>query len=346
MSKFTQLQAGAMLQLVGDADMAPKLSERARQFAAVSALVVAATISSPVLAQNGQLSPGACASFGSGIGAIVGGILGGDSWEKRSLGAAMGAFGGAVAGNMACAPKEPDPAQQVQQGYQQPQVNPVARAAMNQSAQQRSTSQSRGTAHAPVGVQPGQYAYEPDNTDYFAPAPKGGQAAVSSDRLAPANVAVQPAFTDPKLASAALKSRIDATGFELKPLSSAEAARLDQMTSEVIAKKQAWKDALHAQVGGANNTETVEATRLAFEADRKAYSLLVMRLSQGAQKGAGAQVAPRDVTRYLQVSASLLELPTQRSVTWKQMAQADLNLQVRNPAYNAEVGKVMSMRAK
>jgi hypothetical protein len=77
MSKFTQLQASAALQLIAEDDLASKFSAGARQFSVVAALVVAASISTPASAQNSPLTPSACASFGSGIGAILGaGIFG------------------------------------------------------------------------------------------------------------------------------------------------------------------------------------------------------------------------------------------------------------------------------
>ncbi len=334
MSKFTQLQASAALQLIAEDDLASKFSAGARQFSVVAALVVASAIATPASGQNSPLTPSACASFGSGIGAILGGIAGGNTWEKRALGAAIGTFGGAVAGNMACAPSEEQAAakQQHQQRHvtTPAQINPVAQAAMN------GRNVSRGTAHAPVGVQPGQYGYTPDNTNYFAPAPASSAQAQLIPVTAPARA---PSMAQATVAADVFRAQAGAMNFEPVSLSTAEARRLELWSREVIEKKVAFKTALQNLERGAATKDDVEHARTAFEEDRKAYGLVVYRLTLGSDKPNVSEVSPRNVSRHLEVAAALMDVPTARGVTWKQVATADLNLEVQNPEYGAALNQ-------
>ena len=340
MSKFTQLQASAALQLIGEDDLASKFSAGARQFSVVAALVVAASFATPVHAQNAPLSPSSCANFGAGIGALLGGLAGGDTWEKRALGAAIGTFGGTVAGSMACSPSD-KAANQVQQQNYAPaaaRINPVAQAAM------KGRTGARGTAHNPVGVQPGQFAYTPDNTDYFAAAPKP---LLKAD-LTPVGVPVRaPAFTTSTAASDAFKAQARQMNYEPVALSSAEAKRLEVWAREVIEKKEAFKQALQGLERGAVSQDDVTKARTAFEEDRKAFSLVAYRLTLGTEQSNASAAAPRNVSRHLEVASALMDVPTSRGVSWKQVATADFNLEVKNPEYGAALNQSRAIaRAK
>lgn len=124
MSALAKLQTSVVFQVAADEKVASEMSKTTRSFIAATALVFAASMaaSGDVKAQSqnpGPITPSNCAYVGGGIGGIVGTMSGKTSWEARSLGAALGAFGGAVAGHYLCAPRDEAPKQVSAPQYQQ-----------------------------------------------------------------------------------------------------------------------------------------------------------------------------------------------------------------------------------
>lgn len=348
MSKFAQLQSSAILQMAGEEPLSQKMSAQARQFAAAAALIVIAGIADPALAQNSNspVNPSNCANVGAGVGAIVGGMAAGKGadWQSRALGAALGGFGGKVAGHFLCAPREQQVPQQVQHPQQrvvyvnsQPQPQPQV-VYVQQPAAVAVQRPSSGTAHQPVGMQPASRVSGGDGGNWAKSIPP----ATMQHATALANAKYLPAT--PAEANEAL-AKISA-GTKMQALSSAEKQRLDAYTRDVLDKKVAWKSALYGTDGKGADPAAVAAAQAEFEAARKEYAVVVYRLAAGSQAEGKAAVSPRDVSRYLEVSASLLELPTQRGVTWQQVVKADTKLENESPQYSAEVAKANDARVK
>lgn len=112
------LQLGVLMQCGADDALKSKLSGKARQLIAATAL--AAVSMTAVAQERGPISPGNCARVGSGVGAALGSMAG-KTWETRALAAALGAFAGDVAGHYAC--KERAPAIPESQPQTTPQTN-------------------------------------------------------------------------------------------------------------------------------------------------------------------------------------------------------------------------------
>ena len=124
------------------------------------------------------------------------------------------------------------------------------------------------------------------------------------------------------------------------PLSISERERLDEMSSDALGAKVEWKRALW-QVRGAEeagnrmarNTalESESVNRRDFEIKRAVFSSAVARLNAGSH-----QMEPRAVGRYLEISASMLELNTESRTSYDMLQAKDDFLQARSPAYMHE----------
>lgn len=129
-------------------------------------------------------------------------------------------------------------------------------------------------------------------------------------------------------------------------LSISEQERLDALSSQALVAKAAWKKALW-QVDNARLTNPGSAAasqvaaadaRHAFESHRAVFATAVSKLHQGAGS------APRDVGRYLEVSASLLELDTSATTSYRMLQTRDETLRARSPAYDREADRVSRLR--
>ena len=124
------------------------------------------------------------------------------------------------------------------------------------------------------------------------------------------------------------------------PLSLGMRTELDRMAQVAIDAKYAWKKALFdtqaAQNGrmGQIPASVIEREQLArsdFDASRSQFSSLVAKLNNG---GDGLQ--PVAVGRYIEVSAALLELSTDKRTTFELINRMDNQLQNESPAYREE----------
>ncbi|WP_137917185.1 hypothetical protein [Hydrogenophaga sp. 2FB] len=309
MSKLAQLQSSILFQVAGDEALKSQVSDGARRLAAGAALVVAAIMAAPgsAHAQNSPVSPGNCTSFGSAIGGLLGGIAGGDSWDKRALGAAVGAFGGGAIGYGICNAA----AEKAEKAKNPPvQVQPQPTNQGNLGYPQVILQPHQGSAHTPVGVQPAGAVRSMPIGDF-----KGR-----------------------------LISQFDEAGkshrAEMVALSVVEKNKLDAWGNGVLSKKKAFSDAVIASAEGHGSADAVNAARASFEADRKAFSAVVAKFGTGAPN-----VAPRDVESQLVLSASILEVPTYRTVTMPQLASADLNLRASTKPVVLDASATSSFRA-
>ena len=132
-------------------------------------------------------------------------------------------------------------------------------------------------------------------------------------------------------------------------LSINERDRLDEMSGAAINAKYAWKKSLFdidqaSQRGNAAALNTAREqesiSRAEFERTRGAFASTVARLNAGADGN-----PPRAVGRYLEISASLLELDTGSRVSYQMLEQRDTMLKERSPAYQQEADRVGRMRA-
>lgn len=268
MKALTRLQSTVLFQAAENEGVAAKMTQRAKQFVAFGVLVSAALASQGAHAQNQVLTPSNCA----GVGATVAGIAGAASGKtnvQQAVWGALGALGGAAAGNWLCSPKT------------------------------RSLDSSYDNA-ARYGV--------------------GDGRSVEVDRQSP------------KMS-----------------LSITERDRLDEMSGAAINAKYAWKKSLfdidHASqrgyAAGVNAAREQEAiNRAEFERARGAFAGTVARLNAGADGS-----PPRAVGRYLEISASLLELDAGSRVSYQMLEQRDTMLKDRSPAYQQEADRVGRMRA-
>lgn len=131
-------------------------------------------------------------------------------------------------------------------------------------------------------------------------------------------------------------------------LSFSERERLDELSRKAIDAKYAWKAALweveqsrqHGNKASMPTTMEREAqTRSDFERSRHAFATTVSRLNTGA----GGE-APRAVGRYIEVSAALLDMPTDRGVSFHMLESRDRQLQDRSPAYLQEAERASRLR--
>lgn len=131
-------------------------------------------------------------------------------------------------------------------------------------------------------------------------------------------------------------------------LSISESERLDLMSRSALDSKVAWKKALwdiqNAQSSGnarGLNTakESESSARQSFENNRATFATTVARLNAGYEG-----MEPRAVGRYLEISASMLELDTSAKVNYDRLASRDEELLNRSPAYLEEAQRVARMR--
>lgn len=276
MTALSRLQASVLFQLAADETVANEMSKTTRNFIAATALVFAASISAPgnVNAQQqnpGPLTPTNCAFVGGGIGGVVGAMAGKTSWEARTLGAAIGAFGGAVAGHYLCAPKE---------------------------------EAQKPAAVAPLYQQPRQQEYVPQ----------------------PRKEVIQGAYVAGPQA--------------LQPLSTTEGTRLDQLSQRAMEAKFRWRQSLRDKEKGLPGAAEGEGSaRTEFETERNRFATVVNQMSRGT-----SSLEPREVSRYLEVAAALMELPVQRGITYQAVVQMDQSLEVKLPGYRAEIDRALKVR--
>jgi len=131
-------------------------------------------------------------------------------------------------------------------------------------------------------------------------------------------------------------------------LSISERARLDQLSKDALDAKVAWKKSLwevdQARDRGfaAAVTAAMEGeaqARHRFESQRSAFSTTVARMHAG-----GDGFEPKAVGRYLEISASLLELSTETRTSYRALQQRDEALMARSPTYMAEVNNTARLR--
>ena len=132
------------------------------------------------------------------------------------------------------------------------------------------------------------------------------------------------------------------------PLSYSERERLDQMSKEAIDAKWVWKKALWEvdRAGQRNFAPGVQSAkereaeaRQNFEEKRAVFATTVARLNNGFEGS-----PPRAVGRYIEVSASLLELTTESRVTYQMLEARDRQMQERSPAYHEEANRAARLR--
>lgn len=268
MKALTRLQNSVLFQAAENDEVASKMTLRAKQFVTFGVLVAAALASQGAHAQNQVLTPSNCATVGATVGGVSGAASGKTNVQQVVWGA-LGALGGAAAGNWLCSPKT----RSMDSSYEN-----AARYGM-------------GDGHG-----------------------------VEVDRQAP------------KMS-----------------LSITERDRLDEMSGAAINAKYAWKKSLFdidqaSQRGfsaGVNAAREQEAiNRAEFERARGAFASAVARLNAGADGN-----PPRAVGRYLEISASLLELDTNSRVSYQMLEERDTMLKGRSPAYSLEADRVGRMRA-
>lgn len=131
-------------------------------------------------------------------------------------------------------------------------------------------------------------------------------------------------------------------------LSITERERLDEMSKAAIDAKWKWKKSLW-EVDQARNSgfqariqsamEAESQARQNFDRTRGSFSSTVAKLNNGAD---GA--APRAVGRYIEISASLLELTTEARVSYQMLEERDMKMQERSPAYKEAADAAARMR--
>jgi hypothetical protein len=131
-------------------------------------------------------------------------------------------------------------------------------------------------------------------------------------------------------------------------LSITERERLDDMAKSAIDAKWAWKKSLwevdqaKSSGFGARLNSAMEAesqARQTFDQERGKFSTTVAKLNNGVD---GA--APRAVGRYIEISASLLELTTEAKVSYQMLEARDMKMQERSPAYKEAADQASRMR--
>lgn len=133
-----------------------------------------------------------------------------------------------------------------------------------------------------------------------------------------------------------------------QPLSITERERLDEMSKAAIDAKWKWKKSLwevdqaRKSGFGARVNSALEAesqARQSFDRARGSFASTVARLNTG---GEGA--APRAVGRYIEISASLLELSTETRVSYQMLEERDMRMQERSPAYKEAADQAARLR--
>jgi outer membrane lipoprotein SlyB len=123
-------------------------------------------------------------------------------------------------------------------------------------------------------------------------------------------------------------------------LSISEQERLDALSAEALGAKVEWKRALWSirNAEEANNrlarntaVESESVARQNFEQKRAAFATVVARYNAGSENS-----PPRAVNRYIEISASMLELDTKSRTSYDMLAAKDQSLIERNPAYGQE----------
>lgn len=131
-------------------------------------------------------------------------------------------------------------------------------------------------------------------------------------------------------------------------LSITESERLDEMAKNAIDGKYSWKKSLWevdqakssgfgARVNSALENEA--QARQAFDQARGKFATTVAKLNNGADGG-----PPRAVGRYIEISASLLELTTDSKVSYQMLEARDVKMQERSPAYKEAADQAARMR--
>ena len=123
-------------------------------------------------------------------------------------------------------------------------------------------------------------------------------------------------------------------------LSISERERLDAMSFQALGAKVEWKRALW-QVSAAEQAgnrmaritalESESVNRRDFEEKRTVFATVVSQFNAGSD-----QMEPRAVGRYLEISASMLELDTQSKTSYEILLAKDKFLQERSPVYAQE----------
>lgn len=104
MNALSRLQAAVIFQAAEDESIASKLTSRAKTMIVFGVLVAAGLASQDAHAQQGPLTPSNCAGVGMTVGGAAGAATGKTN-TQHIIGAALGALGGAAAGNWLCSPK-------------------------------------------------------------------------------------------------------------------------------------------------------------------------------------------------------------------------------------------------
>lgn len=244
---FGLLQLGAIMQAAGDDELVAKMGAKARQFVAATALAsVALGVAGAAAAQDqGPINPSNCARLGTGVGAALGSMAG-KTWETRAIAAALGAFGGSVAGHYACAERES--ARMEPQGL--PQANhPETR------HPQANTPHSARLPYPPV--QAPNYLTEPSRTTPVSlneSLPRQAQQMTVATAVAPAHLSVE------------------------------VRNRLDEMASSLYRTKESWKTSLaDLQIHQTGSHAEVERLRKEFELERAGFAKTVHLLAVGGQ---------------------------------------------------------------
>lgn len=123
------------------------------------------------------------------------------------------------------------------------------------------------------------------------------------------------------------------------PLSVSEIDRLDIMAQDAVSSKIRWKTALYNSTynsSGPSAREAESQARKDFEESRSRFAIVVARLDAGNDS-----MAPKQVGRYLEISAALLELNTNgnnnKPVSYQMLAAQDERLQSQNSVYREEI---------
>lgn len=130
-------------------------------------------------------------------------------------------------------------------------------------------------------------------------------------------------------------------------LSLMERNELDRMAQEAIDAKYAWKKALFdvqtAQNGRgnmmANALEREQMARGDFDSARNQFASVVAQLNNGAEGQ-----PPKAVGRYIEVSAALLELSTDKRTTFDMINRMDNQLQNESMAYREQTQAAQANR--
>lgn len=131
-------------------------------------------------------------------------------------------------------------------------------------------------------------------------------------------------------------------------LSLNERAELDRMAQEAIDAKYAWKKSLFdlqsAQNGRsgplpAGLVEREQLARQDFDAARNQFAIVVAKLNNGNDG-----MPPKAVGRYIEVSAALLELSTDKRTSFDHINRMDNQLQNESMAYREETQAAQASR--